>query len=240
MGSLTPIFKAWLPLLVAAVGVPLASAQTEWSGHWEGAVQVPNGPSQLTLDLAREKGAWAASLGVPEQNASGLVVTDLSIEGDKLKFNAPEIPGVPVFEFTRREGKLVGTLSLRGHSLPLEMQRTGEAKVELPTPSPAVSSQLEGDWDGALALPDGRERPIQVHFHNLPDHTVAATIGSPSQGPATIGLTGVAQNGRELAFSVRIVGGSFKGLLNEEGDRVTGEWTQKPGATPLPCNMKKK
>ena len=37
-----------LPLLLIAA----AATQTDPSGHWEGSVDVPNGPAPVTLDLA--------------------------------------------------------------------------------------------------------------------------------------------------------------------------------------------
>jgi hypothetical protein len=111
--------------------------------------------------------------------------------------------------------------------------------VEIIPPSPAVSSQLEGDWEGGLFLPNGDSRPLRFHFRNLPDHTVSATLDSPSQQAFHLGLAGVIQNGSEVEFYVRVHGGSFKGTLNAEGNQLHGEWFQGAGATPIPCQMRK-
>ena len=223
--------------LVAAVAV----AQTDFSGHWEGTVDVPNGPSKLALDLAKNaKGVWVASLGVPEQKVTGLRVTDVAVVGSEVRFAAPDLPGSPAFELTLADGKLKGALLVQALSLVLEMQRTGDAKVDIAPPSPAVSKELEGDWEGALSLPDGQSRPIVIHFKNQPDQTVEATIESPSQGVRGFPLKEVAQKGAVVEFAVQAVGGSYKGTLNKEGTEIAGEWTQRQAAAPLTLNLRKK
>jgi hypothetical protein len=71
-------------LLACALAAASAIAQTDFSGHWEGTVDAPNGPTRLALDLAKNaKGVWVASLGVPEQKVTGLRVTDISVAGSR-------------------------------------------------------------------------------------------------------------------------------------------------------------
>lgn len=234
------MMRALLPVFLIAFGVSAAVAQIDASGHWEGSIEVPKGPSKITLDLARnEKANWIASLGVPERNATGLIVSDISLKGNKLKFSSPDMPGTPVFDLTFENDKLTGTLTMKGTAMPVVMSRNGEAKVEITPPSPAVSTELEGDWEGELALPDGVTRPLLFHFRNLPDHTVAGTLDTPAQGGKDLGLAGVVQSGNNVEFSVRIHGGHFKGALNQDGTELTGEWLQAPEAPPLACKMKK-
>jgi hypothetical protein len=227
--------------LLACGWLALAFAQTDFSGHWEGAVEVPNGPTRLALDLAKNaKGAWVASLGVPEQKITGLRATDVSVVGSEVRFAAPDLPGSPTFELTLVDGKLRGALLVPALSLALEMQRTGDAKVEIAQPSPAVSKELEGDWEGAISLPNGQSRPVIVHFKNQPDQTVEATIESPTQGVQGFPLKEVVQKGVVVEFAVQAVGGSYRGTLNKEGTEIAGQWTQRSGAAPLTLNLKKK
>jgi hypothetical protein len=219
----------------------IAVAQTDFSGHWEGTIDVPNGPTRLALDVAKNaKGVWEASLGVPEQKITGLRVTDISVAGSELRFAVPDLPGSPTFELTLADGKLKGALLVQALSLVLEMQRTGDAKLEIAPPSPAVSKELEGDWEGTIPVPNGQSRPVAIHFKNLPDQTVEATIDSPSQGVQGVPLKGVAQKGAVVEFAVLAAGGSYKGTLNKEGTEIAGEWTQRQAAAPLTLNLKKK
>jgi hypothetical protein len=228
-------------LMAGALAAASAVAQTDFSGHWEGAVDVPNGPTRLALDLAKNAtGAWVASLGVPEQKITGLRVTGISVVGSEVRFAAPDLPGSPTFELTLADGKLTGALLVEALSLVLEMQRTGDAKVDIAPPSPAVSKELEGDWEGAISLPNGQSRPVILHFKNQPDQSVEATIESPTQGVPGFPLKEIAQKGAVVEFAVQAVGGRYKGTLNKEGTEMAGEWTQRQGTAPLTLNLKKK
>jgi uncharacterized protein len=228
-------------LLAGALVAAIAVAQTDFSGHWEGTLDTPNGPTRLALDLAKnDKGVWVASLGVPEQKVSGLRATDISVVGSEVRFAVPDLPGSPAFELTLADGKLKGALLVQALSLALEMQRTGDAKVDIAPPSPAVSKELEGDWEGTISVPDGQSRSVIIHLKNQPDHTVEGTIESPSQGVQGVPLKGIAQKGAVVEFEVLAVGGSYKGTLNKEGTEIAGEWTQRQAAAPLTLNLKKK
>jgi hypothetical protein len=235
------IFRYLLACGCFTLVVAIAVAQTDPSGHWEGTIDVPNGPTRLALDLAKnEKGVWVASLGAPEQKVSGLRVTEISVVGSEVRFAAPDLPGSPTFELTLADGKLRGALLVQALSLALEMQRTGDAKVDIAQPSPAVSKELEGDWEGTLSLPNGQSLAVAIHFKNQADGTVEATIDSPSQGAQGVPLRGVAQKGAVVEFAVQAVGGSYQGTLNKEGTEIAGEWTQRQAAAPLTLNLKKK
>jgi hypothetical protein len=141
---------------------------------------------------------------------------------------------------TLADGKLKGALLVQALSLALEMQRTGDAKLDIAPPSPAVSKELEGDWEGTIDVPNGQSRTVVIHFKNLPDQTVEASIDSPSQGVQGVTLKGVEQKGAAVEFEVVAVGGSYKGTLNKEGTEIAGEWTQRQAAAPLMLNLKKK
>ena len=237
----TTVFRYLLAAGCFTLAATIAVAQTDLSGHWEGSVEVPDGPGRLSLDLAKNaKGAWAASMGVPERKITGLRVTDLTVMGAEIRFATPDLPGSPTFDLTLADGKLRGALTVPALSLELEMERTGDAKVDLAQPSPPVSKELEGDWEGTISLPNGQSRPIVIHFKNQPDQTVDATIDSPSQGVQGLPLKGVAQKGAVLEFAVQAVGGSYKGTLNKAGTEMIGEWTPRSGAAPLALNLKKK
>jgi hypothetical protein len=177
---------------------------------------------------------------VPQQNVSGLRVTDIVVDGQKMQFAAPDVPNSPKFELTFSADKMSGTFTVRETSMAVELKRTGEAKVDIDAPSPAVSKELEGDWDGAMTLPTAeKSRALTVHFKNQPDQTVVATIDSPGRGIKGVLLSGVKQNGAAVEFFVR-VGGTFKGTLNKDGTELTGEWRQNATAAPLPVSLKKR
>ena len=231
-------------LLGAGTALCLAScmwAQAGLDGHWEGSVTADNRQIGLSLDLAKnQKAEWIASMGVPSENAIGLVVKDLAVSGKSVKFMAVELMmSICDLTFTA-DGKLAGTITNpRGGPLPVEFKRTGEAKVVLPNTSPAVSKELEGDWEGSLQGPDGALHPLVFHFKNLPDKTVAATMDSPDRNAVAMPLNDVKQTGQKVEFGLKIAGATrFQGSLNKEGTELALQMIQ--GANSMPVTLRKK
>lgn len=211
-------------------------------------MQAPNGQEvKLSFDLARNaKSEWIASMGSPAQNATGMVVTDLSVSGNAVKFVAVEMMMSKVELTLVADGKMTGTVTgpfgpappeMR-HTNPVEFKRTGEAKVELIQPSPAVSKELEGDWEGVLQVPNGPSFRMIFHFRNQPDRTVMATIDTPDTNAIGLPLNDVKEKGKDVTIGVRIARSEFKGTLNEEGTELSGQFGQEGNGMPL--SLKKK
>ena len=222
----------------AVLFASLVWAQASPAGHWEGTFTQDNREIGLSLDLAKnEKSEWIASMGVPSENATGLVVMDVALSGSSVKFVAVEIM-MAKFDLTLGEdGSLKGTISGPQGSLPVEFKRTGEAKVELTPASPAVSKELEGDWEGALQTP-GRAVRMIFHFSNQADRTVAATIDTPDSGAMGLPLNDVKQMGQKVEFGIKIAHGTFQGTLNPEGTELAGQFTHEGGSMPLTLRKK--
>src|SRR5512137_2580581 len=131
--------------VAALVSASSAGAQSGPAGHWEGRCIADGRDFTLTLDLAKNaKSSWVASMGVPSENATGLVVTDVAVSDASVKFVAVEIK-MAKFDLTLTPAAtLKGSFTSRFGTVPIEFKRTGEANVELMAPSPAVSKELEG------------------------------------------------------------------------------------------------
>ena len=220
-------------VMAALLFATLLAAQQGPAGHWEGALTVDGRVIGLALDLAKDaKSEWIASMGVPAEAASGLVVMDVVVNGDSVKFVGVELMMSKFNLALGPDGTMKGTVSTRQGSLPVEFKRTGEAKVELIPASPAVSKELEGDWEGSLAMP-GRTFRMIVHFRNRADKTVAATIDTPDSGGFGLPLNDVKQTGQKVEFGVRIAHGSFQGTLHPEGAEIAGQFTHEQDSVPL-------
>jgi hypothetical protein len=208
----------WFLVFAAA---SLLGAQSTPAGHWEATFNADGREIGLSLDLAQKDAGWIASMGMPAENVTGLVVKDLAVNGKSVKFMSVELM-MSTFDLKLGEdGKLTGTLvNPRSSSLPIEFHRTGEAKVQLPPTSPAVSKELEGDWAGALKTP-GSEVEVTIHFKNLPDGTVSATIDVPATKSVGMPIDSVKQSGDKVQFGLKIAHGAFQGTL--KGNELTGE-----------------
>ena len=238
-GSMHMMFTRFLRGAGAAVlFASLVCAQTGPAGHWEGAFTAGNRQIGLALDLAKNaRSEWIASMSMPSENATGLVVMDVVVNGNSVKFVGVELM-MAKFDLTLGpDGRMTGTLTNGQNSTPIDFKRTGEARVELIPASPAVSKELEGDWEGSLQTP-GRAFRMVFHFRNRTDKTVAATIDTPDSGAMGLPLNNVKQTGQKVEFGVKIAHGAFQGALNPEGTELVGQFTHEQGSLPLTLRKK--
>ena len=164
--------KFWLMTVCSTLLAAAASGQKGPEGHWEADITGDGAQRmRVTLDLAQNaESKWIASMGVPSAKMTGMVVKNVAVNDKSVKFVAVEFMMADFDLILGPDGSMKGTISKPG-SQPVEFKRTGEAKVELPQASPAVSKELEGDWEGLIVTPNGSARVI-FHFKNQPDKTV--------------------------------------------------------------------
>jgi hypothetical protein len=206
------------------------------TGHWEADI-TGDGPQRIrvSLDLAKNANSeWIASMGLPSDNKTGLVVKDVAVNGKSVKFLALELMSTPFDLTLGPDGSMKGTISGRA-SQPVEFKRTGEAKVELIPASPAVSQALEGDWEGSLKMPNGPFRMV-FHFKNQPDKTATATFDTPTA--SGLPLNDLKQTGQKVEFGMRIAHGSFQGTLNKAGTELAGQFTHEANSAPMTLRKK--
>jgi len=230
---------------VAVFFASLVCAQAGPDGHWEGSFTVNNRETGLSLDLAKNaKSEWIASMGLPSQNMTGLVVMDVAVNGKSVKFVAVELQMATCDLTLGPDGRMKGTMSApqgpmsTQGPMPVELKRTGEAKVELIPRSPAVSKELEGDWEGSLQDPNGALHPLVFHFKNQPDKTVAATMDNPERNFMAMPLNNVKQTGQKVEFGLKIAESTFQGSLNKESTELAGQLIHEAGSMPLTLRKK--
>ncbi len=225
---------AGMALLFASLGL----AQAGPEGHWEGTLSMGNRDIGLSLDLAKNaKSEWIGSMGMPAEKMTGLVVMNIAVSGKSVKFTAVELMMAKVDLTLDENQSMKGTVTTQKDELPIEFKRTGPAKVDLVPPSPAVSKELEGDWEGTLQTP-GRGMLVILHFKNQPDHSVAATIDTPDTGGAGLPLNDVKQTGQKVEFGLKIAHGKFEGTLNSAGTEIAGQLTHEETGMPLVLHKK--
>jgi len=218
----------------------IAGAQTDPGGHWEGRCNVDGHDLTLTLDLARNaKSLWVASMGVPSENATGLVVTDVAVNGPSVTFVAVELMMAKFDLMLTPAPTLKGTFTNPGATVPIEFKRTGEPHVEVMPPSPAVSKDLEGDWEGTLAAGPPQRFQILVRFKNQPDGTVDATFRNLTLGQGAVPINDVRQAGPKVEFGLKVGHASFQGTLSKDGTVLDGQMTHE-GAPAMPLTLRKK
>lgn len=209
-----------------------ASAETDMRGHWSGSLESPAGSIAIEVDLDKADSGWIGSISIPAQGASGLPLDQISFNSGKASFHLKGVPGDPTFTATlSADGKVLeGNFVQGGASQPLKLSRTGEAKVEVPKPSPPVAPQFVGTWEGTLQA--GADLRLVLTISNG-KAGAEATLVSVDQGNAQIPVSGIAQKETKLTLQVNAVAGSYEGEINKEGTELNGTWTQAGNSFPL-------
>lgn len=86
-------------------------------GNWQGAINLPQGPLEVTVDLAEANGAWTGTIDIPAQQAENLLLEPVTVNDTEVTFTIKGVPGNPTFK-----GMVSGT------------QMTGDFKQGAPTP----------------------------------------------------------------------------------------------------------
>jgi hypothetical protein len=212
-------------------GALFAQSGAAPSGHWQGAIQTPDGDLNVEIDLAKmSDGGWIGTISIPAQNTKGLRLTDVSVKESAVSF-AIKAPGDPRFQGTvaKEGGKMTGEMMQSGFNMPFQLTRTGEPKIEKPAQNPPLTKELEGTWEGTLNA-GGQTLRLRFVLSNQAGKATGTLI-SLDQGNAEIPIEGISQTGAAVKITVPVVNGGFAGNL--KGTEIAGTWSQNGNDLPL-------
>jgi hypothetical protein len=226
-------------LLVCVAAAPDAAAQTPTasqaptaSGHWTGVLETPTQPLDVEVDLKPgTPPAWLGTISIPAQNLKAFPLSQIEVQGTSVSFVMANVPGTPTFKGTLAvDGQTItGDFAQGGGSLPLKLNRKGDAVFTAPAKSTAVAKELEGTWNGSLAVGD-RTLRLTLKLANGPDGATGSMV-SVDQGGAEVPITTITQAGSQLTLELPSIAGSYSGDLKD--GKLIGTWRQGPGSLPL-------
>jgi hypothetical protein len=224
-------------LLAALLLSPLPSlrAQTaaDPSGHWEGAVNAPFGELGMEVDLAKNsKGDIAGTYTNLQGNLRGFPLSSVVVEGKSVRFVLKAGSGGGTFDgvLSAEATSISGDFLIGGNYVPFNLHRTGDARIEATSKSPAISKEMEGAWNGTLEV-SGTKMRLELTMLNEPDGTSTGTVDL--DGGLTIPIAAIRQKASDLTFELKSVGASFSGVLNRERTAIAGTYTEGSLTTPL-------
>ena len=158
---------------------------------------------------------------IPVQHIKGLLL-HVSLDGKSSVYARRD----QIFrgDFSADGKSIAGELSAEAMTMPYTLTRTGEAKLEGPAKSPAVSKVLEGAWS-AVVDGSGRSSAVALTIENHPDGTSTGTLVNVDQGGLELPIT-ILQNASSVTLTVTVLPGSFAGELNAAGDELAGTWKE--------------
>jgi dienelactone hydrolase len=120
----SPVSPRTILLIAAALLVLTAGARAgDPSGHWEGAIVLPNGELVIRVDLSLSGDQWAGTIDIPAQGAAGLPLTAVRVSADSVAFAIAHIPGDPAFRGVMGADGIRGDFVQWGQTLPFHLGR---------------------------------------------------------------------------------------------------------------------
>lgn len=98
------------------------TAGTDAAGTWQGAIQLPQGPLEVTIDLVQNNGAWTGVIDIPAQQAQDLLLEPVSFDGQTVKATIKGVPGNPTFTGTLAGNEIKGDFT-QGAPTPFRLSR---------------------------------------------------------------------------------------------------------------------
>jgi hypothetical protein len=227
-------------LLLTPGSLAQAQGAADPSGHWEGTLKVPQMELKVEIDLARDsRGVFAGTFSQPAQGVKGLPLLSVTVETAAVRFvvkggtEPASFDGALSVDGT----SIAGTVTQGGFTIPMNLSRTGDARI-VPAPKSApIAKELEGTWNGTLDV-NGAPMRLVVKMANQHDGTAGGTVVSPDGSGVEIPI-GMTQKGSSVTIEVPSISASYVGVLNPAGMELAGTWTQQGAAFPLTLKLAK-
>ncbi|MCS3664304.1 alpha/beta hydrolase family protein [Salinibacter ruber] len=166
---------SWTRLLVllggglAVVGLTTVSAQEGVVGSWTGTLDAGTAELRIVFHIERGSDGRTATMDSPDQGATGIPVSDVTVVGDSVTLAVDRIAGAYEGVLVEDSAKIKGTWTQAGQSFPLTLTPADEADTAPPPrpqhpepPSPYVADSVTVrnesaglTLDGTLTRPDG-------------------------------------------------------------------------------------
>lgn len=98
-------------------------AQSDFSGRWEGILEVSGLKLEMNIELAQKDNNWSGTLDIPMQGVKAMPIDELKIDKDSIAFRLKQVPGNAAYKGKRTADKIEGTFQQSGMNLPLAFSK---------------------------------------------------------------------------------------------------------------------
>ena len=124
------------------IGVTPAHAQEAFIGSWAGSLEAGGSELRVVFHIERaDDGSLTASMDSPDQGATGIPVSSVSVEDDSLMLEVSRINGQFAGALNADGPAIEGTWTQGGRSFPLTLAPADESDTAPPPRPPPASSR---------------------------------------------------------------------------------------------------
>lgn len=135
---------------------PVASADGLLSGTWQGAIEIPGQPLEITMRFSPDgDDGWTGVGDIPAQGAMGLALTAIKLEGDLVAFAYADIPADFDGSLTADASRIEGVFNQAGMSFPFYIERVAQPGRAIETTQDLDGSReqsVESDSDRSVTI----------------------------------------------------------------------------------------
>jgi hypothetical protein len=108
----------------------------------------------------------------------------------------------------------------------------------VPSLGAQVAADPSGHWEGTIQVPE-REVRIEVDLAKSAKGDLAGTFGNPARNVAGLPLANVAVDGKSVRFVLKVNsgGGTFEGVLGDDGKSMSGKFNTAEGGYSIPFTL---
>jgi hypothetical protein len=199
------------PLVLTPYKKPELSSLKPLLGEWVGAL--PPTMGKLTIIFRCEmspEGKFAAFMDVPEQNAKGIEVSDVTLEGDQVHLKVP----IAQIDYAGRlsANAIDGSFKQAGAEFELDLKKGKYQPPPIDLPAEAVNMLL-GQWAGRANVPGDIIYTVLLRFEKTKDGKLRVFSDCPEQGSHGTALTDVSLKGDQFSFKLPLPGLEYTGKL---------------------------
>lgn len=228
------LFIAFALVVLTATAAFAANTPPEsFVGDWEGTLDIGT-PVRVVIHLVYADGKWSGTTDSPDQGGFGIQLSEVSVNGNDLYWAVDAIDGEYRGTLSRDGKQIDGRLTQGGEPMPLtfaHVAATATPQAPAASAPAATASPFAGDWAGALDV-GGQKLRLVVHLVNA-NGAWSGTMDSLDQGANGIPFSAVTVDGVKLHGEVKAINGGYEGTLGEDGDTITGTWSQGGMSLPL-------
>ena len=226
--------------LILLLLAPAAAQEPTPEGYWEGEIEIRGNPMDIAVELTRNaEGSWSGTIDIPAQNARGVPLVNVMVEGREVAFAMTGVAGDPAFGGTLAEdGKSIAGEFTQGITqLTFRLRRSVRKQTEGGAPSAFTRAGVPGEdlagiWLGMLDT-GAIELRLIARISKDSQGAYSGVLDSVDQGAAGLKIDSFQVSENSVRLELKRPPAVFAGKFNESRSEIEGEWRQGGGSLPL-------